>query len=447
MLDFLQAFPLMDEAGDAGGGGGVAVMDSAPDYGDSSGSEPLGDDGQVHDAEVVESAETTSTGTAVVKAGDRMMDRGKLTTSGKAVIEALAPLGPAAQQAVLRALRSMTYFQGEFPGGSKEVTSLRGLVQKYGGEQGIAELGSIKDQMEEIDSLYSRSDPKFLDMITSDDEGKRSLVGLMGPALLKFSQLAPQQFAYQNAMSFAHYLDLERVPVTFGRMADLLNRAAEYSNRGNHELAASLISEIANAHNQLADTLDKVYKASRNAPPMQQANAVSDDRTRQLDEREQGLQKREWERAVVDERKKIYGKTFGELTKGRQITPEQKDTIQGFYDLAMQAKLRAWQNNASRFMSNSDKDGYIKEQFAFFQKAIPESLRQAIQRAMPQKPGPKAEAKSSPNVPRGTTSTNGSAMRIAKKPADSDIDLARTTPSMVWTNQAYLKTGKLVQWA
>src|SRR5215472_4744385 len=113
MLDFMIRFPLMDEGGDAGGGGGLAVMDTGSDYGDSGGSST---DGQIHDAEVVESsAEPVSTGTAMVKAGERLMDRGKLTGSGKAVIEALAPLGQQTQQAIMRALRSMTYFQGEFP--------------------------------------------------------------------------------------------------------------------------------------------------------------------------------------------------------------------------------------------------------------------------------------------------------------------------------------------
>lgn len=457
MLDFLTRGPLMEEAGDAGGGG-AAVMESSGDFGESggelSGSESSGSDlastdGQVHDAEFVDPGVEPSPGTAVVKAGERFMERGRPTSSGRAVLEALAPLGSVTQQKVLKALFYSDYFMGEFPGGKKDVAALRALNQKYGGENGIAELSSIKDQMEHIDELYRASDPEFLDMITSDEEGKRSFAGLLGPALLKFSQLAPREFAYHNAVSFAHYLDLERVPVAFGRMADLLNRAAEYQRRGNHEMAASLITEIATTHNQLADSLDKVYAASRNPPEAQSTRAVPDDRTRQLDEREQALQRQEWETAVGTERRRIFAKNFAEVTKGRDLTSDQDSAIKGFYELAMNAKLKAWQNNAPRFLANSDRDGYLREQFGFFQKAIPEALRQAVQRAMPGKPGPKASSTTSTGttVPRGTTPPKDGAIRVARMPATGEIDVVRTTPGMLTSNQAYLKTGKLVQWA
>lgn len=450
MLDFLIRGLLMDEAGDAGGGG-LAVADATGDFDAGPGATAEDQtDGQVHDAEFIEpSTETThEPGAALVKAGERAVVNGKFTQSGKAAIEALKPLSPRLAQEVTQALLTRDYFLQQFPGGKKEVQQLRTLAQTHGGEQGISELRSIADQMEEIDSLYARSDPAFIDKITEDEEGQRAFVGLMAPALAKFAKLAPDQFAYHNAKNFVHLMDSARLPVICARVADLLSRADSYQKSGNHEMAASLLVEISSAYNEIADTLNKPYALAAKPPAgPAAADPKMDDRAKQLTAREQAIQKQEWEGSVSSERRRIFARSWAEQTKGRTLTADQESNVKGFYELRMTAKIRQWTSQAARFFANGDKDGYLREQFSFFQKAIPDALRQAILQAVPAKPGPKPTAAGGPLRPpvaRGT-STNG-AVKVAKMPPTSQLDPVRTTSAMLSENKAYTKDGKLVQW-
>lgn len=456
MFELLERGPLMEEAGDAGGGG-VAVADATSDFGVDSGASAGGDDGETHDAEFVDPENQQQLAPidkaeepviALVKEGERPVLNGKLSPSGKAAFEAIKALSPRLAQEVVQALFTRDFFLREFPGGKREIAQLKALAEQHGGEQGIADLKSIADQMQEIDRMYEAADPGFIEKITETPEGQASFVGLMVPALQKFEKLAPQQFNYHRMVDFVHFMDTARLPVTFERMADLLNRATAYQKAGNHELAASFFTEVTDTYNKIAGTLDKIYTAANTPPgdPNKPQNPQLDDRAKQLTQREQALQKQEWETAVANQRRQIFSKAWGELTKGRNLTAEQDADIKGFYELGLTSKIRQWQNQAARFFANGDRDGYLREQSAFFQKAIPESLRGAIQKALPGKPGPKAAAVTRSPVSRGTQPERG-AVRVAKMPPASDLDPIKTTGEMLSANKAVTKDGRLVQWA
>jgi hypothetical protein len=452
---------LMDAAGDGGGGGGAAVADAASDFGGDPGGSDTPDASatgtEVHDAEFVDpGAEATSQepSTALVKAGERAVHNGKLTPSGRAAIEALRPLSTALAQEVTQGLMVRDWFRKEFPQGKKEIAALRQLAEQHGGEQGLSDLRSTASFFNELDELFSASNPLFLDKITTTPEEQRAFAKLMGPTMEKFEKLDGKLFGYEISKRFAHLMDTARLPVTFARMADLLNRAGRYAGAGNNELAASLLSEITQSYNELAETLDKVYIAAKNPPvPQDAANPQLDQRDQQLSQREKALQRQEWGTAVANERRRLFSRSWSELTKGRNLNSDQEANVKGFYELRMSTKIRQWQNQAERFFSNGDRDGYLKEQYAFFQKAIPDALRQALQQAIPAKPGPKAAPAPGgrPETPRGTSPrSNGGKVpiRVAKMPPTSDLDAVRTTSEMFSNNMAYRKSdGAIVQWA
>ncbi len=457
MFDLFERGPLMDEAGGGDGGGGVAVADASSDFSDG-GAPDTGGDGEVHDAEFVDpenalvpAEKVDEPETALVKAGERVIQAGKLTSSGRAAIEAVRALDPKLAQEVTRALFTRDFFRQQFPGGKKEVAQLRQLAEQHGGEQGIASLRSDSQQLAAIDALYGAADPKFLDQITETPEGQASFTGLMTPAFQKFEKLAPEKFGYEIAKRFQHLMNTGGLPTMFATQAAILNRAGKAFAAGNHELAASFLAEIIDGHNSIHGVLNSIDQAASKPPAdaSRAANPAADDRQKAITQREQALQKQEWEFAVQAERRRTFSKTWDILVSSRKLTGDQEANVKGFYELRMTAKIRQWKNNATRFFSNGDKDGYLKEQYAFFQQAIPEALRQAIQQAIPAKPGPKA-ASGPVRLPvngKATVDRNGAAIRVAKMPPTSELDAIRTTGDMLSANKAFTKDGRMVTWA
>ncbi len=455
MLDFLQRGLLMDEAGGADAGGGVAVADAASDFGGGVDTGTGGEDTTVHDAEFVDTGtelarvEPGTPGT--VKPGERAVMNGKFTGSGRAAIESLRTLSPKLAQEVTQALLTRDWFLKEMPGGKKELATLRELAKSNGGEEGISELRFKSEQLDQIDDLFASSDPKFIDQITSDDDGKRAFAGLMGPALAKFAQIAPQHFAWHNAKNFVHLMNTGNLPTSFATQAAIMNRAAKAYSEGNHQLAASFLAEIIETHNGIVDFYNQIRGAADKQPAAlgTAKDPALDDRSKQLTQREQALQKQEWETAVASQRRSIFAKTWAEQTKGRTLTPDQDSTVKGFYELRMSAKIKQWQNQAERFFANNDKTGYLREQIAFFQKAIPEAIRQAMQQGLPAKPGPKGATTTQARTAttRPSAAAPAGAIRVAKMPTTGELDAVRTTSAMLSANQAFRKDGKLVQWA
>jgi hypothetical protein len=459
MFDFLEIGPLMDEAGAGDGGGGVAVADASSDFG---GGEPGSDTdtggdtgGEVHDAEFVEPstelARVEQPETPVVKPGERAVQNGKFTQSGKAAIEALKPLSPRLAQEVTQSLLVRDWLQRELPGGKKELATLKQLAQQNGGEQGIAELKSIAQQMEEIDRMYAAADPNFIEKITETPDGQQSFVGLMEPALRKFDKLDPKRLAYYQAQGAVQTLNNAGLPTMFATQAAILNRASKAYTEGNKELAASFLAEIIDNHNSILGAIDILHQAAKNAPAAlgSPADPKVQDGKNELERERAALRKEQWETSVANQRRAVFAKAWGELTKGRNLTTDQDSNIKGFYELRLTAKFRQWQNNAARFFANGDRDGYLKEQYTFFQKAIPDALRQAIAQALPGKPGPKPEG--GPVKPpvngKPATDRSGNAIRVAKMPPSSDLDVIKTTGAMLSENKAFTKDGRLVQWA
>ena len=451
MFDLFEHGLLMDEAGGADGGG-VAVADAASDFGTPEASPGAGNedqsDSEVHDAEFVDDKPAVES-TALVKAGERAVVNGKFTQSGRAAIEALKPLSPKLAQEVTQALLTRDYFHQQFPGGKKDVQQLLKLKTEYGGDEEISRLKNDVAQFDALDNLYLSGDPGFIEKITESPEGQQGFVMAMPHALEKFEKLAPQQFGYQMAKAFVHLMSTGALPTSFATQAAILNRAGRAFTEKNYELAASFLAEIIDNHNAIHDFFQKITEAAKTEPPAvkKPTDPQLDGREKQLSEREKALQRQEWETAVGTERRRLFAKSWSELTKGRNLTADQDSTVKGFYELRMSTKIRQWQNQAQRFFANGDKDGYLKEQFGFFQRAIPEALRQAIQQAIPAKPGPKPAGGPVKPPVRGAPSGNGavSAIKVAKWPQFGDWDVSRTTNELLSANRYYGKDGKLYE--
>ena len=405
-----------------------------------------------HDAEFVDPGVEVATREQVtpqIKAGERAVQNGRFTQSGKAAIEALRPLSPKLAQEVTQALLTRDFFLQQFPGGKKEVAQLRQLAEKNGGEEGIGELQSIAQQMREIDTMYDNADPNFIEKITSDDQGKRNYARLMIPALNKFDQVAPRQMRHYQMGGFMRVMDGGGIPTLFATQAAILNRALQAMASGNQDLAASFLTEIKDNHNGIADFFNKIYTEAQSQRPAldEPKNPQFDQQQQSLDQRAKALQKQEWELNVGNERKRLYGKALGEFTKGRTLTAEQNNEIQGWYNMRMNQLISAWKNNSQRFFQAGDKDGYLRA-VRLLPEEHPGRYSVCGQQICSREAWAEGEWWSiKASVNRGTAQPAQGAVRVAKMPPTSQLDPVRTSPDMLSFNKAYTKDGRLVQWA
>ena len=260
----------------------------------------------------------------------------------------------------------------------------------------------------------------------------------------KFAALEPERFAYTLASHFTKLMEEGRVPTMFSTQAAILNRAGKALAEGKHELAASFLKEIVDNHNEIHAFVESVYSGAEKAPAVAAKDSKQDKQSQDLARRELEVRKREWEQSVVERRASLFNKTYADLTKGRTVAPEQLKLIREWYTMYMTTAIGQWQNNADRFLSNNDKDGYLREQVGFFQSKIPHAVRQSIDRVLSQKPGPKPAAAAV--VPGSTAPVPPGLSRIAAMPGAADIDMVRTTRAMLGMNRAVLRSGALVQW-
>jgi hypothetical protein len=418
-----------------------SVSDSGSDFSSASDSSTdlvpstRGDDGKVHDAVIVDDGDKT----AVATRNERPVMNGKLTGTGKTAIEALKQIRPALAQQATQAFLAIDRFKREVPGGFKEIAQLRKTIEDLGGDQGLQQMRSVVDRMEQVDRMYDSADPAFIDAITSDPEGQRSFVALMPKITEKMAQIAPELYAVHNAREFTKFLDAVRFDITLSRITDILVANKE-----------SLPQSLIPAFDQIIDLRNTIYASAASRPqnPVQGRNPQEAD----LEKKQQELTRKEWNNDVSFERRKIFASTYAGLTRNRQVTEEQDAEIKGFYDLAINAALRQRQNNLDRFLANGDREGYLKQEIPYFKKAIPDALRKAVSRVLPAaaaKPTAKSPVQNGAVRPPVSTAkrpdAGGTAVRVARMPAN--LDPVRTSSQMLRQNRAYGKDGRLYQWA
>ena len=448
---------LLEEAGDGGGGGGVS--DSGGEGGASTALATAdaggGDDGLVHSAEFTEEGtpQAEEPGTAVVKAGERFVTNGKVTASGRAALESLRSISPQLAQQTVQAHLTAEYFRREFPKGKADVQRLKQMATGYGGETGLASLKQNAEALTNLTNLYDAADPSFVDHLTADEESIAAFVKLFPSFMDRLYKASPDHAMHLTAQRFADFMDSARLPVSFARMADLLNMAA--ASKDDHARLAAMIPSMVESFNEISATLDKAYQIAKTKPadPAVTPQPANDERLKSLDQREQAIRQKEWDDQIYNERRTIWQNAWKELTKGRTISETQKSSILALYDarLLTMAKQAPGQPDYARFIATNDRDGYLRSQIEFAKKYIPEALRKSIQAFFPPaQPGPKPKSDGVKPVPVKPP-VNGQAppsqtVKVRAMPAVAQLDYMRTTPEMLRENKAFGKDGKIYQW-
>lgn len=427
---------LMNSAGvpGPGGGGGAALSDSGSGGGESTDLIPFGgDDGQVHDGEFVDdqAVEPARTGRP-----EKLVENGKIThKAGRGVIEALRTSSPQYAQHVVQALLTADRFRRELPGGFRELSDLRTRIQNFGGDEGVAELKTNSDHLDRLNTLFLASNPEFINEITSESEGQVGFVGLMPSVLNRWAQLDAPGRSWWTADQFARGLDTVRMPVLVARVADILKRMAPET------IPVGLVESF----DEIVGALESIsYQAAKNKPAAPALGPKPDEERGRLQTQAREATKEAWQTSLGAYRKDIFNSTLAMLLGGRQLKAIERQEVKGYYDMWIRPKAMERQANIDRFLTNNDKEGYLKIERAFYQKEIPIALRNAVAKLAPagqrprqqqQRQAPQRQAPAAPGV-----------VRVATMPVNINVADNRNTADLLRENKAWGKDGKLYQW-
>ena len=408
-------------AADAGGEGGEG--DNVSEQGDGQGAAAPGEGAQPAGGEF------------------RAVENGKLNAAVKTALDKLKTENPQLAKAVQRALFAEDRLRRELPGGFKEIGELRARLEGLGGEEGIQELQQEMNGWREFDQLYSSGDPKVLDFLMGEPEGKEAFLRIAPMAFEKFREANPEGYAAYVSQVFVSDMMAQGIPLLVERLYDFLP--------ADNPRAKEALDKLAGYLNRVNGFAQKQVGAAAPAKSGQ-----PDPRAQDLERREQSLTRTEW-RGEADKR---HGAMFAREWKtqigDRKPTDTQLATIKELYGLKLGAILKAradFNGNLERYFGSKQKDGFLRYFESVYREAVPRALRTAIQQVLPAKPGPRGgqqqqQPKPGTEKPGQKPAPATGFTLVNAKPAMGTVDRTATSPDMWLAGKAVLKDGKRVQW-
>jgi hypothetical protein len=394
----------------------------------------------------------------------RAVQNGKLDATARAAIDKLKAENPQLGKAIERALFAEDRLRRELPTGFKEVAQIRQTITDLAGDAGLDGVVSEVNGYRDFDSKLFSGDPSVLDLITEAPGGMDALAKLMPNAVERIAKANPEAFCKFAEETAERYLKVHRegyaAYIANVMLADMSR--FEYA-KDQFTSVPSLIERLTDAippENAKAAQLLQLLSAymqriigiagNRTAPPKAEAaNSGADPRAAELDTREQALRRREW-RSETDAQ---HTSVFNEEWKRLAGAVKEKDAplVRRLYGLHLQEKLRAkadYNPNMERYFRAKDREGFLRTHMAAFKEAVPLAIRSAMAEA-----GIGARKAATTTGGTGTQPAKQAAappagfVRVAQKPATSEVNMRLTNASMWEWKQAVLKNGKRVTWA
>jgi hypothetical protein len=298
---------------------------------------------------------------------------------------------------VKQALETIESYEAE--GGSEAVQQVK------------AELGQWKD----LDADFQAGKPEFVNDIAS---GNPEAFTKLAPVVMsKFSELAPEHFAYEVAKVFASDMAASDVVLTMRLMQREIGLLPEAS-RG----------EVQKLWTQLAAYVDRVNGLAK-TPPKAETKPADVPRGTSEPDNSLTVEQFAWERAKVKEA--VTRTEFEKNAAGRKLSEERVSAIQELYENALDRLVKAIPGHTAkvdRFLAAKDKAGYRKHMEAAIRSKAPEAMAAAFRKAgIGAKPGPVAKpvAKPAPGAAK-PAQANAGFTRTATKPDKNQIDWPRT---------------------
>ncbi len=444
--DFLLHGPLMDEAGDAGGGGGIAApTDTGADASTSTELTVTGDQSLTT---IDDAADDAGGELATIPAAEPLLENGRPSKTTSAALATLKTTNPGLAKAVPRALAVEARLRAEFPNQNPfdAIRSMQRTLKSIGGEKGLQEIRSSLADMEEMDLLYAGSDPRMLEKMTESPEGKNAFIRLMPHAFAKLQALAPNAFSAYFAKTFLNHIVNKRFDVSLARLAEVTPKEVLGSD-GKTPVpnpAVKFIEQIDGFMQELM-TLEKLPSEAP-APTVDPRQAELDTRQAELDRKGKEMELQGWKSSADNTKANLFNKAWDELTKGRKISAVDKEDIQSRFwtrlPIAM-GQLPGFSNSLKEYYEANDKDGYLRYLQSQHTQLIPKVLRAEINRRYGAPAKPVAGA---PAAVGAKVTPEPGFKRVSAMPVFNTVNQQRTSTDMWRKGTAILKDGTKVQW-
>lgn len=392
---------------------------------------------------------------------------GKPSRTTAAAIALIKQSHPQVAKAIPRALAMEARIRSMVPQGVNpfdEFKRLQRVEKDLGGQRGIADIRKELAEIEELDQLYARSDPRMLDIMTSTPDGERAFSKMapfipgklkklpggpaaiisMAPAIYDLHrELAPR--SYNRYMSSTILGDLMHADVDlhFRRLASLIPADNEIGKQSVAAIQAYM------------DRLNGLTKLEPEAMPAE-TNTGTDTGREELTRERQELanEKRAmvlqgWKNASDQAKDKLFQSAWAELSKGKKISPVDREDIEARFWLRLpkaMAQVPGFDQSLKEFWESEDRDGYLRYLQGLHAQHVPRVLKAEIVRRFPQAAGTQAAVtQATPGTQRGALDSGFK--RVASAPVMNSVNVRLTSTDMWKQGKAVLKSGEKVQWA
>ncbi len=364
-------------------------------------------------------------------------DGKRLDEKARATIEELKAKDPALAKAFRDAIFDSDRIRRALPGGLKEVQELRQTVEQLGGPEGIQGIQAEVKGWNDFDQNYMAGDPKALEFMLSSPESQQAFMKLAPMAFNKFEELNPEGYASYLCQRIVGDAVANRVPIS-------MELAQHYLAAGDATKAAEEFAKVVGWFQGLDAT------AKKPIAPKEPAADPNNPRLKELEQQNEGFVREQWRQETAKEQNNVYGTELNRLLAGRKVTDIQREDILHRVQTKLGLRIKEHESTLDRYFKAKDKDGFLKFANSFSKKNIPDLLREAVDRYVPQKPGPKTIA-AQPGKPI-TPPLNGKPVegfaRVDKMPTRDQIDWSHpyNTLSNTKLGRAITVDGKKVAW-
>lgn len=408
-----------------------AVMDAvetAPESVETTTSEP------VETEQPEQTAEIGSEPAAPAPKPLSLIENGKPSEALKQHLEKLKAENPQLSAQIRQALFKADELTRALPGGLKELNGLRETIDTLGGDNGIQEIQGELNGWHQFDEQFTNGDPKAIEFMVSEPQGRDSFVKLMPTAMAKYAELHPEGYGQQMAQVFVGDLAASGIPLALERLQDFI---------ADNPKALEQWQKLAGYVNRLSQLSQKQVELPK--------SQVQPDKGSELEQREAQLTRNEWKSETAGEQRQIFQTEWDRNAAGRKIGEAQSQAIKELFESRLNKTLQEKHGPIlERYFQARDKNGFMRYASQISKTEVPRALKAAFDAVMPPKPGPKPGTAPAPKPVNGTSRVPVPGFtQIAKQPATQEIDYKHqfNTPANFQAGKAVLKDGRKVTWA
>jgi hypothetical protein len=281
-------------------------------------------------------------------------------------------------------------------------------------------------------------DPKALEFMLSTTDSQGAFLKLAPMAMNKFEELNPEGYASYLCQRIVGDAVANDVPVS-------MKLAQHFLAAGDTAKAAEEFGKVVSWF----QGLDATAKKPATAPQPTKPAANEDPRFKELEQRDIERTRSDWSQESSSQRSQIYVTELNRLLAGRKITDNQREDIESRVRMNLEKRTKEISSVADKYFAVRDKDGFLKYDKTFAAKHIPELLREAVDRYVTAKPGPKpgTQQQNGKPVTPPIKATDGFT-RVQQMPSREQIDWGNPFNSLsnIKLGKAITVDGKKVQW-